>query len=425
MFKTKVKSTEECAALFEIEVHKETIGKAFDEVYGELSRIANIPGFRVGKAPIDMVKRHYAKDAKEEVLKRLIPEAYRKALEEHKINPVSLPEIMEVNFDENKSLSFKARVDTRPKFKLKNYKGLKIEKKKVNITEEDVEKTIQNLRELSAKYIDAGDRPIRMGDCAISDLDCMLDGKPVHKRRENLWIYVEKDSPIPDLPEKMIGMVKGEEKDIEAKLSDKYPDKNLAGKLATYHVKVKEIKIRELPEVNDEFAKGIGKDNMEEVKAEIRKELNARAAESSSIDAENKLLKKLTDDNLFGVPSGFVARQIEYMVEDAKRRLQEKGFKPEELDKKDAEFKERFKEDAIRRVRLLFILDEIARTEGIEVSDKDVDEAYASIAVRAGKSEEEVRAHYEKEDLVETLRDELKENKTIKFINDNAVITEV
>lgn len=422
--KFKAKSVEECSTLFEIEVSKETIGKAFDEVYNEITKVASIPGFRVGKAPKEMVRLHYAKSAREEALKRLIPETYRKALQEHGITPVSMPEISEVIFEEDKPLTFKAKVDSRPKFKLKNYKGLKLERKKAAITDEDINNTLKSLQEVNAKYISADDRPIRMGDYVVSDLDCFVEGKAIHKKREGLWLTIEKDSFIPALAEKMIGMKKGEERDFEAKLHEKYPDKTLAGKDARYHILAKEIKERKLPAIDDEFAKDLGKENLEELKKEIAKELEARAKTAGEVNIENQLLGKLTADNVFSVPSSFVSRQLEHMVEDAKRRLLERGFKKEELDKKDKEFQDKYRDEAARQVRLLFILDEVANQEKVDVSDEEVADAYKAIAAQYSKTEEDVRAHYEKEGLVDNLRDKIREGKTVKLLLDNSSITE-
>lgn len=422
---SKAKKIEQCTTLLEIEVPKDAVAKAYEEVYLELAKIANIPGFRVGKAPTDMVKKQYAKDAKEEVLKRLIPQAYTKALEEQKIRPIGLPEITDVNLADNAGLLFNAKVDTRPDFRLKDYKGIKITKKKAEVSDDDVEKTLQSLREMNAKFISAPERPVQMGDYVVSDLECFVDGKPAHKKRENLWLFMEKDSMVPGLAEKMVGMQKGSEIDAEIKLREDYPDKAIAGKLALYHVKAKEIKLRQLPEPNDEFAKDIGQPTMADARNTIRKELLARAKITADTDMENQLVNKLAQDNVFPVPSGFVARQLDFMVEDSKRHLVERGFKREDLDKKDNEFKERFKDDAAKRVRLLFILDDIAKTEHIDVNDKELEDAYKAIAAQSGKKVEEVKDYYLKdEDLVEGLRDRIREEKTIRFLLEKAQVTE-
>ena len=422
--KAKAKNTEECTTLFEIQVPKDAIDKAFEEIYKEIVQVANIPGFRVGKAPIDLVKKQYAKDARSEVLKRVIPDSYRDALEEHKIDTIGLPEITDVNLGEDKILSYKAKVETRPKFKLKDYKGIKIEKKKLEIKQEDIDKTLENFREMSAKYTAVEDRPAQMGDYAVSDLECFVDGKPAHKKRESLWLFLEKESLIKGLSEKMTGMKPQEERDIEVTLPENYPDKKLAGKLAKYHVKVKELKMRVLPNVDDEFAKDLGKDNLVDLKKAVQEEMEARALANSEVDTENQLLNKLMDDNVFGVPPTFVKRQLDFMIEDAKKHLVAKGFSREELDKKDKEFAEKFKEEASRKVRLLFILDEIARAEKIEVTEKDIDDAYRSVAARAGKTEGEVREYYKKEDLVGNLEEKIRESKTIQFLLKNAEIAE-
>ena len=420
----KTKNIEECTTLFDIEVAKADIDKAFAEVYAEMTKVANIPGFRAGKAPVEMVKSRYAKDAREEVLKRLIPESYRNALAEHGVRPVGLPEISEVKFVEENELSFKAKVDTRPNFKLKNYKGIKIEKKKTAITDEDVKKALESLREVNAKYIAVEDRAVQMGDYIVSDIECSVDGKVVHKKRENMWLHIDKESVIPGLSDKVVGMKKGEERDAEVKLPEKYPDKNLAGKTAVYRVKAKEIKLRQLPNLDDELAKDMGGTNLEDLKGQIAKELGMRSRMNVEVEAENQLLNTLMNENVFAVPSSFVTRQLDFMVEDAKRHLQEKGFKKEDLDKQNDEFKAKFKDDAARRVRLLFILDEIADIEKIDVGDEDVAQAYKSIASQAGKEESFVRDYYEKENLIDNLRDKIREEKTIKFLLDNAKVEE-
>ena len=422
--KFKAKSLEECTTLFEIEVSPQMISRVFDEVYSDMAKVANIPGFRVGKAPVDMVRMHYAKDAKEEVLKRLIPEAYRQAVQQHSIEPVSYPEISDVKFEEDKPLTFKAKVETRPKFKLKDYKGLAVDRKKVAINDADVDKTIENLREVSAKYVSADDRPVRMADYVVVDLECSVDGKAVHKKRENLWLAMEKESFIAGLAEKMVGMKKTEERDIDATLPEKYPDKALAGKAARYHVLVKEIKERQLPAIDEAFAKEMGRQGLDDLKKEIFKELEARALAGAEVEVENGILNKLIDNHAFKVPSGFVSRQLELMVEDAKKRLESKGLKREELDKRDAELREKFKGDAERQVKLLFVLDAIATAEKIDTNDADLAEAYKAMAAQAGKTEEFVREHYEKEELVDNLRDKIREGKTIRFLLDNAKITE-
>lgn len=422
--KTKVKSTEECSALFEIEVPKETIDKAFEEVYAEFTKAANIPGFRPGKAPKELVKKHYAKEAKKEVISQIIPEAYQKAVEEHKIEPLGHPEITDLVFEEGKPMTFKAKVNTRPKFKIGNYKGVKIEKKKVEVKDGDVDKALENLREYSAKYEAAEGRPIKMDDYVVVDLDCLVDGKPIYKKREGLWLYVDKDSMMSSVTEKMIGMQKGEERDIDAALPEKYPDKNLAGKPARYHVLIKDIKVRNLPGVDDQFAKGLGKESLELLKKEIYEELERKMKADSEIAAENQLLNKLIDENNFAVPPGLVTKQIRLMTENAKVKLLQKGFKKEELDKKDAEFAERFKDDALRQVRLLFILDRIADAEKIDADEKDLADAYKSISAQSGKTEQEVKAYYEKEGIVDNLLERIREEKTIEFLLKNADIKE-
>ncbi len=422
--KAKAKALEECSTLFEIEVPKETVDQAFEEVYNEMTKVASIPGFRPGKAPKELVKKRYSKEAKKEVINHLIPDAYQKAVEEHKIDPIGYPDITDMVFEEGKAMSFKAKIDTRPRFKLKNYKGIQVEKKKAVVKNEDTDKALDDLRQYSAKYVAVEDRAAAMDDYVVSDLDCLVDGKAAHKRRENLWLYIDKGSIMSGLTEKMIGMNKSEERDIEVELSKDYPDKNIAGKKAMYHVRVKEIKVRSLPNIDDEFAKDLGKESLVDLKKEVAKELENKMKSDNEIAAENQLLNKIIDDNSFAVPTALVKKQMQMMSENAKARLLEKGFKKEDLDKKGGELEERFKDDALKQVRLLFILDRIAKDEGIKADEKDLEDAYKSISIRSGKSEKEVKDHYETEGLVDNLLERIREEKTISFLLKSAEIKE-
>jgi len=423
--KSKAKSIEECTTLFEIEVPKETIDKAFEEAYNEITKGAAIPGFRAGKVPKDLVRKHFGKDAKKDVIDRIIPDAYQKAIEEHRIDPIGLPEITDLVFEEGHAMSFKARVDTRPKFNIKNYKGIQVDKKKAIIKDEDIQKALSNLREYSAKYISVEDRPVNWEDYVVSDLECFIDGKEAHKKRENLWLFMDKESLLSGLTEKIIGMNKGEERDVEVEMPEKYPDKNLAGKKANYHVRVREIKARILPDIDDSFAKDLGKENVEQIREEVSRELEKKMISDSEIAAENQLLNKLIDENNFSVPSLLVKKQIRLMTENAKAKLMQKGFKAEELDKKEEEFAGRFKDDAVRQVRLLFILDKIAALEGIGSDEKDLENAYKSISIQSGKTEQEVKNYYEKENLTDNLLERIREERTIEFLLKNAEVKEI
>ncbi len=414
--RTKNKKIEDCAVSLEIEVLEADVARTLEEVYDEFMKVASIPGFRPGKVPRDLVKKHYKKEAREEALKALIRDAYSMAVEEHKLKTISLPSITDVIFEEGKPMSFKMKVDLRPDFKLKDYSGIRIKKKNAEVTPQGIEKALENLRLLNAKYISIEDRPLQMGDYAVCDVDCYVGGKPIHKKRENLWISMDKEGLVPELAEKMAGMKKSEERDCEVTLPEKYPNKEAAGKKASYHVKVKEIKERRLPAIDDEFARDLGKDNLEALKKTVEEELRLHSENQARIDMENQLLGRLIEDNVFSVPKSFTARQLHHIVEDAKSRLKEKGFKKEELDSKDKEFEERFKDDAVKRVRLLFILDSIAEKEGIDAEDSEVENSFRAISAQVNQPVDKVKEYYRKEGLIEDLKEKIREEKTISFL---------
>lgn len=421
--KTRIKNIEECRKLFQIEISKDLVKKATEEVYQNIKKFAKIPGFRPGSAPQDLLEKHYSKDAKEEVLRQLVPEGYRKALEDHKVAPIGHPEISKVNFELDKPLTFEAEVDVYPSFKLKNYKSIKVKKKRISVDEKELEDALLRVQSMSAKYNDV-QRPIKKGDYAVCDVEAFIEGKLITKKNNSMWIQAEKDASLLGIGEELVGLSKGEKKEIDAKLPDNYPDKKYAGKLAKFKVDVKEVKEKALPELDDAFAKTLNIESMDLLKKELETQILKRKENSLKINMENQILEKLLKDNKFLVPSSIVKRQKEVFAKRLEVDLTEKGIPKEEADKRIKEFDSKLQEDALSKVKIYFMLDDIAVKEKIEVNKSDIDERMKSVAVSTGKSFDEVKGYYEKENLIGGLSEEIKEVKVLEFLLKNADITE-
>ena len=413
--KTRIKNNKEGTKILQIEIPPDLVEKAAEEVYQEIKRFAKIPGFRVGSAPQDLLEKHYSKDAKAEILKKLIPQGYRKAIEAHRVTPIGLPQVFNISFENGKPLTFEAEVDIRPNIKLRNYKGIKVKKKRISLSQQELDDAFSRLRDVYAKYSDVAG-PVRKGDYAVCDVEAFVEGKPITKKNNNMWVLADKEASLLGMGEKLVGLTKGQAREIETKLPESYPDKKYAGKLAKFKVLVNEVKEKRLPILDDAFARDLKADNLEALKKEIESGLFKRKENALKIDMENQILDKLLKDNKFTVPANIVQRQKEVLVKRFETELLRKGLHKDEVAKKLGQKMQKLKEDARDKVRIYFILDDIALKEKIEISDKDMDERLKSIALSAGQSQEEVKKYYEKENLLGGLAEEIKEGKVLEFL---------
>ena len=421
--KSKLKSKEDCIKLLLVEIPHEFVKKTSDEIYEEISKVAKVPGFRPGAVPRDLLEKHYSKNAEEEIFKKLIPEGYKKALDTHKLTPIGMPRISNIKLEDGKPLTFEAEVDIRPATKLKNYKGIRVSKKRLAVTDEEINQAILKIRDMHAKHKDIPG-PVKKGDYAVCDVEAFIDGKLISKKHKNMWVLAEKDASLLGMGEELVGLEKGKEKEVEAKLPDNYPDKKYAGKLAKFKILVNQIKEKELPEVNDELAKEMKSENLEELKKNIKSQLLLRKERSLVINMQNQILENLLKGNRFSVPSGIVERQKHVLAKRLETELLQNGMHKDEVEKKLKEFDGKLSEEATDKVRIYFLLDDIAVKEKITVNDKDIEGRLKSIAFSAGRPEEEVRKYYENEGLIEGLAEEIKEGKALDLLLKEAQVIE-
>ena len=421
--KSRIKNIEECSKLFTIEISRELVNDAVSEAYKNIRKIANIPGFRVGSAPQDLLERRYSKEAEDTVLKELIPEGYRKAVETHKIIPIGLPRITNINFGIDKPLTFEARVDTRPNVKLRDYRGVRVTKRRISVSQGEVDETISRLRNMHAEYVDV-DRPIAHGDYAVCDVEAFTDGKPISKSTKNMWVQADKAASLLGMGEELIGLTKSQSKEIETRLPDDYPDKKYAGKLAKFKILVNSVKEKRLPALDDALAEKLNAENVDALKKEIESQLFARKEDALKMEMKDQILERFLMGNRFSVPSSLVERQKEVFRKRFEAELGQRGLNKDEAEKKIREMEQKLEEDAKNRVRVYFILDDISIKEKIGVGQGDIDARIEAAALSTGRPAEEVKSYYEKEDLLGGLAEEIKETKVLDFLLKHAEIIE-
>ena len=422
--KTRIKNIEDCKKILQVEISKETVQKTVEEVYENIKKIAKIPGFRPGFAPSDLIKKHHSGNAKEEVLRILIPEGYRKALSDHKVVPIGEPRVFNIAFDMDKDLKFEAEVETYPKFKIKNYTGIKVKKSRVAITPKEIDDAILRARNLSAKYENV-ERAAQKGDYLICDVEAFIDGKSISKKTNNMWVQAEKDASLLGMGEELIGLKKGDSKEVESKLPENYPDKKYSGKTTQFKIEVKEVKEKIMPEANDELAKTLNMENMDALKKEIETQLLGRKENTLKIDMENQIITKLLKDNEFSVPPGIIERQKKVFEKRMEVELVRQEIPKEEIEKRIKELDSKIKSDAKDKVKLYFILDDIAQKENVEVDDSDIENKIAIVAASTGRPSEEIKKYYEDNHLMGGLFEEVKEEKVMDFLIQKADISEL
>jgi trigger factor len=416
---SKLKKLEGTRKQLEVKIPAERVNSALAEVLEDIRKEATVDGFRKGKAPVDIIYKTYKDNAVDEVKNRLIPEACQSAMEEHDVTPVSYPEISDIVLDPAGVLAFTARVDTQPEFKLSKYDGIKVAGEKIKVDESEVSDTIKRICNMYAEFADIPG-PVRKGDFAVCDVEAFADGKVISNKRENMWIEANKESSLLGMGEELCGLNKGDSKSIHADLPAEYPDKKYAGKKAEFKILVKDIKEKKLPELSDDLARKLGKEDAASLKEDINKELSQAKENALNGKLKGQIIEHLVKKHNFDLPGSMVKRQLDVLVERAKQDLIEKGVDERTIDSERDKLQERLAASASDKVKLYFILDAIAREEEIAVTDEDVDNWIKRTSDHYRQPFDEVKAYYVENDLMGGVKEEIKEAKTLDLILEKA-----
>ncbi|OIO39315.1 MAG: trigger factor, partial [Candidatus Omnitrophica bacterium CG1_02_49_10] len=404
-----------------IAVPAEVVSGHLKEIFDDIAKRASIPGFRQGRAPRDLVEKYYSGAANKELFRRVVPHFYTEAIKKEGIRPVTEPEISDINLEDSGLLSFKVDLEVRPVVKVKPYKGIRIKKSDAVVKDEEVEGAISNLRESYAEYVTIEDRPAKDGDYIVCDIEQVLDGKPI-KGEKDRWLVLNTSKDEASKP--LIGAKSGDIRETRITLPKEGPKAEDVGKEVTLKVSVKQVKEKKLPELNDEFAKDVGKfDNLDGLKEAVKKDLEAAKTRQADQDTDNQILDKLVELSSFEVPEGLVAIQLERLLEITNKRLAMQGFKKEDIDKQQVVLKDKLRADAVKQMKVYFLLEHIAGAEKISVTDDDLAKAVESLAKDKGVDKKKLVESFEKEGRLDDLRLREREAKTIRFLLDNARIS--
>jgi trigger factor len=402
-----------------VEIPEEDVVKEIDAFYQDLKKKAKIKGFRPGKVPRDILERHFKDYVKAEVLQKLIEESYPKALSEVALSPVSHPVVDPQELEKGKPFQYNAIVEIKPDIALGTYVGLKLEGKKGEASDEEVEERLKNLQNLHAQLKTVPDpRPIVNGDFVIIDYEATMDGKPLDEAKGiDFTVEVGSERFIPAFEEKLIGLTPEEEKEFDVSFPADYGYATWAGKTISFHVKIKEIKEKVLPPLDDEFAKDLGDyPSLNELRAKLKTDIQKEKDHELDHQLKDQVIDQLLKANPFEIPESLVEGQTKTLVSDTKNRLASQGMDFKALGVTEEKLQGDYKEMAEKQVRTFLILEKVAAQEGITVTDEEVDERLREISERTRQKIEVVKRYYEKNELLPEMKAKMESDKTLDFL---------
>ncbi len=410
----------------EFTIKAEKFDEAMKKVYLKSAKYFNIPGFRKGKAPMQIVEKYYGDEIfYEDTFNEVVPEEYEKELKENNIEAVSRPDIDVKQIGKGQDLIFTAIVQTKPEVKLGKYKGIEIKKVEYNVSDGDIEHELGHMQEKNARLVTVEDREVQKDDITVIDFEGFVDGKPFEGgKADNHELTIGSNTFIPGFEDQMIGMKTEEEKDINVKFPEDYFSEELKGKDATFKVKLHEIKKKELPALDDEFAKDVSEfDTLKELKKSIQDKLEEENKKKAKYETEDAVVKAVCDNVKLDIPSGMIETEIDNMTKEIEQRLMYQGMKLEQylqmLGKTMEDFRKEYEEQATTSVKNRLVLEAIIKEEKIEPDKEAVDAKVKEMAELYGKKEEELK---ENEGFMKYIEESMKNEKVVEFLVENAKI---
>lgn len=424
---TKWEKLEGNEGILIIEVDAETVQTAIDTAFTKVVKKVNVPGFRKGKVPRKVFEQRFGVESLyQDALDILLPQEYSKAIDEAGITPVDYPELDIEQMEQGSPLIFTAKVTVKPEVKLGEYKGIEVTEIDTNVTDEDIENELKSLQERQAELVVVENGVVENGDVAVIDFEGFVDEVAFEGGKgENYSLEIGSGQFIPGFEEQLVGAKAGEEKDVNVTFPEEYHSAELAGKAATFKVKIHDIKRKEFPELDDEFAKDVNEnvESLDELKKEISERLQKEREQENENQKRDTVIEKAAENAEIDIPQAMIDTEIERMFQEFEQRLQMQGMN---LDlyyqftgtNKEA-LNEQFKNDAEMRVRVNLTLEAIAIAENIEVTDEDVEKEFEKMAEMYNRPVEELKGLLaaQGDDI---MKQDIKIQKTIDLLVENS-----
>jgi len=423
----------------QVEIPVEDVTRQTDSLIQKYQKVARIPGFRRGHVPASIIRQRFSEEIKTDMVEALIPRFFRQEAERLSLHPVSQPRVTDLHLHDGQPLRFKAAFEVLPEIKLQGYKELRADKPEIAVSEADVEKELDNVRERQASFNPVEGRALADGDFAQVSLDghpkpgeSKVDepeavkskpgekksgeGQPVHM--DEVLVEIAGENTMPEFTEHLRGANAGDERTFEVSYPEDTQDKRLAGKTFTYTVKVQGIKQKSLPELNEEFAKQLGDfQSIDEVRKAIRENIEAERTREAEHAAKEKLVGELIQRNDFEVPDSLVEQQIDIRLERGLRALAAQGLTAEQMKKMDLNrLRAGQREQSIRDVKAALLLERVAEEENVQVSDEELNQELEALAKQSKQTSEAVRARLTRDGGLDRIRTRIRNEKTLEFL---------
>ena len=426
----KVEKTENTNEVkLEITIDSSKFDEAMKKVYFKSAKYFNIPGFRKGKAPMNIVEKYYGPEIfYEDAFNEIATEEYENMLKEHNIEAVSRPQVDIVQMGKGQDLIFTAIVQTKPEAELGKYKGIEIEKIEYNVSDDDINHELKHMQEKNSRLISIDNRPVESGDITVIDFVGSVDGVEFEGgKAENYELEIGSNTFIPGFEDQIIGMKIDEEKDIKVKFPEEYFSKELAGKDAVFKVTLHEIKKKELPKLDDELAKDVSEfDTLEELKASIKEKLEEQNKQREKYETQEAVIKAVSEKAKVEIPSGMIEIEVDNMLKDIETRLSYQGLKLDQylqmMGKTEEEIRKEYEPQAIEAIKSRLVLEAVIKKEKIEATEEEIKEKLSEMAKNYGKKEEDFD---DNENIKNYLAEGIKSEKAIDFLVENAKMKNV
>jgi trigger factor len=406
-----------------VEIPVEEVNRETASLIQKYQKLARIPGFRRGHVPASIIRQRFSEDLKSDVVEALVPRYFRKEADKQGLIPVSQPQVTDLQLKDNEPLRFKASFEVMPEIKVEGYKELRTDKPEITVSDEEVEQSLNGVREQHATFTSVEGRALADGDYAQVSLDGKpkdapkdSEDKPVHMNE--VLVEIAGKNTMPEFTENLRGASPGDEHVFEVTYAQDAQEQRLAGKTFTYTVKVQSIKQKTLPELDDQFATQLGEfKTLDEVRQRIREGMESERKHAAEHEAKDKLVAELVKRTEFEVPEALVDRQIDVRLERGLRALAAQGMKAEDIKKMDLNrLRVGQREQALQEVKASLVLDRIAEEEKIEVSDEEIDREIEALAVQSKQTPEAIRARLTRDGALDRIRNRIRSEKTLDFL---------
>jgi len=402
-----------------VEIPADVVARETESVVQNFQKLARLPGFRQGKVPLTVVRTRFADDIRGEVVERLVPRYFREEVERQNLEPISKPEVRDLQIKDGEPMRFKATFEVLPPIEVAGYQELRAEKIDTSVSDDEVAAEMEKLRERRAVFTSMEDRVLAdgdFGDVSFTGTPKQEGGKPI--RMDDVLVHIGGPDTVKEFSENLRGARAGEERTFDVAYPQDYSDPRLAGKTVEYKVQIKSIKQKSLPELNDEFAKSLGDfENLETVRQQLREGLQSEKQHKAEHEAKEKLVDELVRRNEFPVPESMVEHQIDVRLERGLRALAAQGLSTEHMKKMDLpRLRTGQRDSALKEVKASLILERIADAEKIEVTDEEVSREIEALARQTRQSADEIRSRLTRDGALDRIRNRIRNEKALDFL---------